>query len=239
MEKNKGITIPIWLLVILAMLAGMGIYAVMGRMPEKAGDDSAGKEGLSLLTDLLSGKPEEGWYEEDGLRYCYSQGEPLKGWWDVDNVTYYFDENGVMARDTKKTVEGNTYTFDSQGQVTEVCYGVLYGTWSEDAYRHGNGGTASCMEFGDLVENCTSLEFAVEAQGNHGATVEGNWDLVLKIDGAWQKPRRFSVQGNTGSLQVNFDSPTTVEAAAAYPKIQGNASYSCMYELRNVVVKAG
>ena len=239
MEKNKRITIPIWLLVVLAMLAGMGVYALMDGTLKKTGDDSSSKGGSSLLTDLLSGKPEDGWYEEDGRRYYYSQGEPLKGWWDVDNVSYYFDEDGVMARDTKKTVEGNTYSFDSQGQVTEICWGVLYGTGSEDVYRHGNGGTASCMEFGNLVENCTSLEFVVEAEGKYGANVEGNWDLVLKINGVWQQPRRFSVQGNTGSIQVNFDSPTTVEAAAAYPKIQGNASYSSIYELRNVVIKAG
>ncbi len=180
----------------------------------------------------------EGWYEEDGKTYFFEDGKYYVGLWEIDGAYYYFDDDGAMMRSTTAEDEdGYKVKLDSSGRMTDLCYPYYGGQWAAQKYNYGNGGHSSVMEYTTPIEDCTSVDLCVEAEGNYGASVNGNWKVHFKIDGKWKEITSFSYSGSSTTTHIEFPSPVTIEAITAYPTKQGNASYSCLYSLQNVWCK--
>lgn len=176
-----------------------------------------------------------GWYEENGKTYYLEDGQYYVGLWDIDGQYYFFGDDGVLQRNTTgEDEDGYKFIVDGSGRVTRICYPQIYGQWAAKGYSHGNNGRSSVMEYTTPIQGCSSLDLYVEAEGNYGSNVDGNWRVVFKIDGKWKEITSFSYSGSSTTTHIEFPSPVTIEAITAYPTKQGNASYSGYYELKNV-----
>ena len=141
---------------------------------------------------------------------------------EIDGELYYFDEAGVLAV--------NQDVRYGEGMTIEE----LFGTWAEKPYRFGNGGSSSVLELSTEVENCDSFRFCLEANGLHGARVNGTWKIYIGHDGKWEFVQNIDYTEPKAYFDINFEEPKTFDAITAHPTVEGNASYSSLFYLRNV-----
>lgn len=178
--------------------------------------------------------PENGWYEESGKRYYYSDGEAVTGLQEISNELYYFDMDGSMMVDTDVDYGGNTLEIGKDGKLTGVTFAVIDGEWSEEKYKYGNSGRCSIKVLDTEVSNCDQTGFYIEANGNRGAKVNGTWKLYVRSHGSWIFVKEVNFTEPSGTFTIKFDSPMDFDAITAHPTVQGNASYSSYIALVDV-----
>lgn len=98
------------------------------------GSSSGGGSSTSKDTD----KTPDGWVEEDGVWYYYSDDTAETGWQKIDDVWYYLDpKNGAMAEDGMQEIDGEIYYFrDWGGMASNAWYQDDEGSW----YYFGGSG---------------------------------------------------------------------------------------------------
>lgn len=178
--------------------------------------------------------PEDGWYEENGDRYYFEDGLMYVALQEIDGSLYYFDDDGVLITNEDIEMDGVVLHAGYDGQIDDVTYEAIYGKWAEESYRFGNGGSSSILELSSKVEDCDSFRFYLEANGQHGARVNGNWKVYIRCNGSWVYVDTINYSEPSGYFNISFDRPTSFDAITAYPTVQGNASYSSLFYLTNV-----
>lgn len=185
-------------------------------------------------TETVPQLPQNGWHEENGKRYYYSDGEALTGLQEISNAMYYFGSDGILAVNTHVDINGNILEADRSGQITAVTFAIIDGEWSSEKYRFGNNGTSSVKELNTEVENCDRTGFRIEANGLRGAKVSGNWKIYVRSHGTWVFAKEVYFQEPSGTFEIRFDHPMDFDAITAYPTVKGNASYSSYFCLTDV-----
>ena len=186
------------------------------------------------VTETVPQVPQDGWHEEGGKRYYYSDGERLTGLQEISNALYYFEEDGTLAVNTNVDFSGNTLEIDSRGQITAATFAYIDGEWSSEKYHYGNTGKSSIKILNTEVTNCDRTGFYIEANGNHGASVSCNWKIYVRSHGKWVFAKEVYFSEPSGTFQIRFSSPMDFDAITAYPTVQGNASYSSYFALVDV-----
>ena len=80
-----------------------------------------------------NGPMETGWRFIDNNWYHLNENGPMTiGWKELDNKWYYLDDSGVMAQNSEKKINGNTYKFDSDGV-------MITDKWFESTYVNKDG----------------------------------------------------------------------------------------------------
>ncbi len=178
----------------------------------------------------------DGWSERNGATYYFEDGEPVTGFQTIGGTEYYFQEDGTLAKDTTLYDEeyGVTLSFDRYGNITEVIFDYISSSWSSNKYYLPDGNTTSYKETSSPVENCTSLDFCIEAEAKYGSDVSGDWDVYLRINGVWEKKATFYYSTSTPSTTIYFDTPITFDGFFARPKIRGTYSWSYALWIENV-----
>ena len=178
--------------------------------------------------------PEDGWYTENGERYYICDGQRYVDLQEIDGELYYFDEAGVLAVNQDVRYGELILHSDRYGCIEGMTIEELFGTWAEKPYRFGNGGSSSVLELSTEVENCDSFRFCLEANGLHGARVNGTWKIYIGHDGKWEFVQNIDYTEPKAYFDINFEEPKTFDAITAHPTVEGNASYSSLFYLRNV-----
>lgn len=178
--------------------------------------------------------PEDGWQTVDGKRYYFQDGEKYVDVQEIDGELYYFDRDGVLAVKRDVSYGNATLHAGPGGRIEAITFGIMYGDWAEESYRFGNGGSSSVLEFSDGLVNCDSFRFCLEASGLYGARVDGTWKIYIRHDGEWEYVQDIDYTQPKGYFDIELDEPKTFDAITAYPTVQGNASYSPSFYLRNV-----
>ena len=119
------------------------VNSVNGEIIETKPEGNIGEESTLESEDLnsvpkTSAKSFEGFANENGKWYFYSNGQRKKGWVDYKGVRYYilntyqlpqnmwrmikghkyyFNKDGVMIRDQKMTIDGKVYQFNKEGHL--------------------------------------------------------------------------------------------------------------------------
>lgn len=192
--------------------------------------DSAGEE-LSSTETLIPGN---GWYTENGKRYYFQDGAMYVDVQEIDGEYYYFHEDGTLAVNADVDYDGWIFKTDRDGIITRVIFDKIGGEWSEESYHFGNGGSSSILELAIPIEECTSMTFYLEANGEHGAKVNGKWKIYVRNNGKWKFVQEINYTEPNGSFDIKFDEPMSFDAITAYPTVQGNASYSSFFYPQNV-----
>ena len=225
-----------WILKILVLglvIAGIDIYTSdsgSGSSSVKKDPDTFSVPAVTVQTaPALPQKPENGWYEEGGNRYYYSDGQPLTGIWDIGGQSYFFNDRGVMASNVEVTYNDNTLEIGSDGVITGMVLPGVSGNWSSEHYRYGNSGKASIMELESVVENCDRTGFYIEAEGNYGASMTCNWKIFVRSHGSWVFAGEYYYTEPSGYFELHFADPIDFDAVTAYPTVTGNASYTCYF----------
>lgn len=177
---------------------------------------------------------ENGWQEVSGNRYYFEDGLKYVDLHEINGKLYYFDENGVLAVNTDITYKGAELEAGYDGEITAITYGAIYGKWAEESYHFGNGGSSSILELSTEAKRCDSFDFYLESHGERGAKVNGNWKVYVRCNGNWEFAGKLNYTEPSGTFHITFDSPMTFDAITAYPTVQGNASYSSLFYLKNV-----
>ncbi len=178
--------------------------------------------------------PEDGWNTVDGKRYYYQDGEKYVDLQEIDGALYYFDKNGVMAAGEDVRYGSTTLHTGSDGSIEAFTFSVMYGDWSEESYHFGNGGSSSVLEFSSEVTDCDSFRFCLEASGMYGAKVNGTWKIYIRHNGQWEYVQDIDYTQPKGYFDIKLDGPKTFDAITAHPTVEGNASYTSAFYLRNV-----
>lgn len=178
--------------------------------------------------------PEDGWYTEDGNRYYFSSGAMYVDLHEIDGDYYYFYEDGTLAISTNVDYEICTFIANREGKIDRMILNEIGGEWSEESYRFGNSGRSSILELNIPIEDCSSMTFYLEANGKHGAKVNGKWKIYIRSYGKWEFLQEINYTEPQGSFDVTFDEAKSFDAITAYPTVQGNASYSSFFYLQNV-----
>ena len=178
--------------------------------------------------------PEDGWHTENGERYYICDGQRYVDLQEIDGELYYFDEAGVLAVNQDVRYGELILHSDRYGCIEGMTIEELFGTWAEKPYRFGNGGSSSVLELSTEVENCDSFRFCLEANGLHGARVNGTWKIYIGHDGKWEFVQNIDYTEPKAYFDINFEEPKTFDAITAHPTVEGNASYSSLFYLRNV-----
>ncbi len=179
-----------------------------------------------IETTLLNG------WQEDGGRTCYYvDGEAMTGLQEIGDSLYYFAENGSLVTSKEVDYNGILLRMNAKGLVTAFGYSEVPSDWAEDKYRHGN---AQCgyREMSFEVEDCTSFEFYLEAEGNYGANVNGEWLVYIRSNGTWKHVKTFTFSEPSDAITIRLDGPTDFDAIVAYPTKRGNASYGAYFTVR-------
>jgi len=188
-------------------------------------------------TEEVVAPPTSGWYDEGGKRYYYENGIKVTGLQEISNQVYYFYDDGVLATDSQVEVNGNTLYIENGGRVDGVELAYVSGDWADKKYRFGNGGSSSVLELEMDIENCTRMDFYLEANGLRGARVNGTWKVYIRSNGSWIFAKSIDYSEPSGTFTIKFDTPTDFDAITAYPTVQGNASYSSGFMLANVYME--
>lgn len=233
-EKKKTGIIVALVAAVLILCAARLIFGSEREAPQPE-DTIARQPAVTVAPETEEAVIPDGWYEEDGKTYYLEDGQYYAGLWNIDGEYYFFDDDGVLQRNTTaEDDDGFKVAVNGSGKVTKICYPQIYGQWAAKGYSHGNNGKSSVMEYTTPIEGCSSLDLYVEAEGNYGSNMDGNWRVVFKINGTWKEITSFSYSGSSTTTHIEFPSPVNIEAITAYPTKQGNASYSSYYELKNV-----
>ncbi|MGM9549207.1 MAG: zinc-ribbon domain-containing protein [Faecousia sp.] len=208
---------------------------------ESAAEDTKSEDGLNSeeqRTDVPvtteSQIPEDGWHTVNGDRYYIRDGQKYVDIQEIDGELYYFDEDGVLAVNKDVRYGELILHSDRYGCIEGLTIEELFGTWAEEVYRFGNGGSSSVLELSTEVENCDSFRFCLEATGLHGARVNGTWKIYIRHAGKWEFVQNIDYTQPKGNFDIEFEMPKTFDAITAYPTVQGNASYSSLFYLQNV-----
>lgn len=194
-------------------------------------DENSSGEELSGTDALI---PDNGWYTENGNRYYYQDGAMYVDVQEIDGDYYYFYEDGTLAVNTDVDYDGWIFKTDRDGIITRIIFDTIGGEWSEKNYHFGNGGSSSILELAIPIEDCTSMSFCLEANGERGAKVNGKWKIYVRNNGKWKFIQEINYSEPSGSFDIDFDEPMSFDAITAHPTVQGNASYSSFFYLENV-----
>ena len=140
-------------------------------------------------TPAISDNPANGWVEENGVWYYYSDDTAATGWQKIDGVWYYLDpRNGAMAEDGMQEINGEIYYFyDWGGMASNFWYQDDEGDW----YYFGGDGA--------MAENkwvlCNDAWYYL---GSDGAMLADQW---LYWNGAWY------YLGSDGAMLTNAVTP--------------------------------
>lgn len=178
--------------------------------------------------------PEDGWYAEFGKRYYIHDGQRYVDVQEIDGELYYFDEDGFLAVSQDVRCGDIILHSDDYGHIEGMTIDAVFGTWSEETYRFGNGGSSSILELSTEVKNCDSFRFYLESHGLYGAKVNGTWKIYIRHDGKWEFVQDIDYTQPKGYFDIEFEEPKTFDAITAYPTVAGNASYSSLFYLLNV-----
>lgn len=191
---------------------------------------NASNEELPSTASLI---PDNGWYTENGKRYYFQDGAMYVDVQEIDGEYYYFHEDGTLAVNTDVDYDGWIFKINRDGIITRVIFDKIGGEWSEEKYRFGSSGSSSILELAIPIEECTSMTFYLEANGERGAKVNGKWKIYVRNNGKWKFVQEINYTEPNGSFDIKFDEPMSFDAITAYPTVQGNASYSSFFYLQN------
>lgn len=178
--------------------------------------------------------PDNGWYIENGERYHFQDGAMYVDVQEIDGEYYYFHEDGTLAVNADVDYDGWIFKTDRDGIITRVIFDKIGGEWSEEDYHFGYSGRSSILELAIPVEDCTSMSFFLEANGEHGAKVNGKWKIYVRNNGKWNFLQEINYTEPSGSFDFEFDESVSFDAITAYPTVQGNASYTSFFYPQNV-----
>lgn len=178
--------------------------------------------------------PEDGWHTENGNRYYICDGQKYVDIQEIDGELYYFDEDGVLAVNRDVDYDAMILHANRNGCLEGLTIKELFGTWSEEPYRFGTGGSSSILELAIEVENCDSFRFYLEASGQYGAKENGRWKIYIRHNGKWEFVQNIDYEEPKGYFDIVLEGPKTFDAITAYPTVEGNASYSSLFYLQNV-----
>lgn len=234
--------------VLIAVIAAVLLFAFAGKGDGEEERVSAGKEPTTTTaaaeeepepTEYEAAAttayiPEDGWYTEDGKQYYFQDGLMYVDIQEIDGEYYYFHEDGALAVNSSVDYDGLIFKTNGDGTIDRVVFEELGGAWSDEKYRFGNGGSSSILEMTIPVEDCTSMSFYLEANGEHGAKVNGTWKIYVRSNGKWKFLQEINYMEPSGSFDLEFDGTLSFDAITAHPTVQGNASYSSFFYLQDV-----
>ena len=133
----------------------------------------------------------------DGSRYCNfcgacqqgrtSSGKSwLKGLVVVAAVLLAFRMGNTFSSFNADTSETGKQPFVAQDQQKisqEISLQTIPTTWSAEPRQLGDGGYCWVLETVTPVNQCRQVTLTLEAEGNHGATTQGNWEVQFRIGG--------------------------------------------------------
>lgn len=178
--------------------------------------------------------PEDGWHMENGERYYYSDGQMYVDLQEIDGEVYYFYSDGALAVNEEVDLDGYRLDADRNGAITGITYDRVIGDWSGEKFHYGNSGKCSVIELPAELENCDSCTLYLEAEGQHGAKVNGTWKVYVRSNGEWEYVQEISFTEPDGSFKLRFNRPKNFDAITAHPTVQGNASYGAWFCLEDV-----
>lgn len=224
-----GIIRKVLLVLVLVPLAILGLLVVLAFFED---DEEQIHPETTAATELST--LEDGWHALYGERYYIEDGLKYAGLHEIDDKLYFFDDEGILAVNQDVRYESVVLQAGHDGQITAITYDAVYGKWAEEDYHFGNGGSSSILELSSEIENCDSFSFYLESHGERGAKVNGTWKVYIRCNGKWEFVDKINYTEPNGSFYFTFDTPKTFDAITAYPTVQGNASYSSLFYLKDV-----
>lgn len=185
-------------------------------------------------TETTAYIPDNGWYTENGKRYYFQDGAMYVDLQEIDGDYYYFYEDGTLAVNTDVDYEICIFKANRDGKINRMIFEKIGGEWSEEKYHFGYNGRSSILELSIPVYDCTSMSFYLEANGEHGAKVNGKWKIYVRSNGKWEFLQEINYTEPKGSFDIIFAEAKSFDAITAYPTVQGNASYSSFFYPQNV-----
>ena len=176
----------------------------------------------------------------DGSRYCNfcgacqqgrtSSGKSwLKGLVVVAAVLLAFRMGNTFSSFNADTSETGKQPFVAQDQQKisqEISLQTIPTTWSAEPRQLGDGGYCWVLETVTPVNQCRQVTLTLEAEGNYGATTQGNWEVQFRIGGQWKKIQTVYYSGSgEESFTICFSPSATFDAVCAFPTQRGNYSY--------------
>lgn len=219
---------------IVKVLVSAIVAALIFSFAGTGGDEDKPDPTVYETTEATVNIPDNGWYIENGERYYFQDGAMYVDLHKIDGNYYYFYEDGTLAVNTDIDYEICTFKADRDGKIDRMIFNEIGGEWSEESYHFGYNGRSSILELNIPIENCTSMTFFLEANGEHGAKVNGKWKIYVRHNGKWEFLQEISYTEPQGSFDITFDEAKSFDAITAYPTVQGNASYSSFFYLQNV-----
>lgn len=181
----------------------------------------------------------------DGSRYCNFCGADQKGQkssgksWLVSlavfvvvlSVLYVLDNNSLGSNSNKAVAEklavgqDTTATFMQQEQQENNLQSISL-TVAAEPRQLGDGGYCAVFETLTPVNDCKQVTLTLEAEGNHGATTKGNWEVHFRIGGQWKKIQTIYYGGaGQEDFTIHFSPAASFDAVCAFPTQRGNYSY--------------
>lgn len=219
---------------IVKVLASAIVAALIFSFAGTGGDEDKPDPTVYETTEATVNIPDNGWYIENGERYYFQDGAMYVDVQEIDDEYYYFHEDGTLAVNSDVNYDGWVFKTDRDGIITRVIFDKIGGEWSEEKYRFGGSGSSSILELAVPIEECTSMTFYLEANGERGAKVNGKWKIYVRNNGKWNFLQEINYSEPRGSFDLKFDEPVSFDAITAYPTVQGNASYSSFFYPQNV-----
>lgn len=176
----------------------------------------------------------DGWHTINGKRYYIQDGEKYVDLQEIDDALYYFYEDGTLAENEYVEYYGSSFHAGRDGKIDEITFGEIGGTWSDEDYHFGNNGRSSILELSLEMANCDSFQLYLEANGWHGAKVNGTWKIYIRCNGRWEYVQDINYTEPSGYFDIKLNGYKDFDAITAYPTVQGNASYSAIFYLQNV-----
>ncbi len=176
----------------------------------------------------------DGWHTINGKRYYIQDGEKYVDLQEIDDALYYFYEDGALAENEYVEYYGSSFHAGRDGKIDEITFGEIGGTWSDEDYHFGNNGRSSILELSLKMANCDSFQLYLEANGWHGAKVNGTWKIYIRCNGRWEYVQDIKYTEPSGYFDIKLNGYKDFDAITAYPTVQGNASYSAIFYLQNV-----
>lgn len=237
-NRKKSLVRKIRSILLILIIIPLALLGLLSLSNDSEKDDSKHtiQENKPAPTTEATAPP-NGWQEFNGDSYYFEDGLKYVGLHDISGELYYFDDNGVLVTNREVPYESVVLDVGYDGQVEAVTYEAVYGTWAEKSYRFGNGGSSSILELSSEVENCDSFQFYLESHGERGAKVNGNWKVYIRCNGQWEFVEKVYYSEPSGCFTFTFSTPKTFDAITAHPTVQGNASYSSLFYLKNVHCK--
>lgn len=173
----------------------------------------------------------------DGSRYCSFCGAEQNGKkssgksWMVGLVAAFVafmvfrGVGNAFGRATAERMVSEKVTVATQMQQENNLQTISL-TVAAEPRQLGDGGYCAVFETLTPVNNCRQVTLTLEAEGNHGATTKGNWEVHFRIGGQWKKIQNIYYSG-TGqeNFTILFSPASSFDAVCAFPTQRGNYSY--------------